>query len=120
MLDTIPGRWTIYIRDGHRRLCAAFLAGAGSLLDCEYRIEDMSYQDYMTANPLKGWYTPFDPRIECRLPDFFAYKNRMIASYNDGFDVSHQIYNSKKEYLEPRKVNSLEQLVRTSFPNGCN
>lgn len=114
----------LYIRDGHRRLCAALLAGATDLLDCEYKIEEMSYKDYMTANPAAGWYTPFDPRTECRLPDFFAYKNNMIelwnGSINDKSSVIKHIYMCNKEYVEPRKVNSLEELVRANFPNGCN
>lgn len=131
----------LYIRDGHRRLCAALLAGATDLLDCEYKIEEMSYKDYMTANPEAGWYTPLDPRTECRLSDFFVYKDSMVKEWKSAVDddyyksedacttpygyrythsdIINKIYNSKKEYVEPRKVNSLEELVRANFPNGC-
>ena len=122
----------IYIRDGHRRLCAAVIAGANKLFDCEFRIEESTYDRYKEAHYETGWFTPFDPRTHCRLPDFFDFKTKAESLYEQarnevmglpmGFPVNADfkklnsyVKRSFSKYCEPRTVNFLGQLVQQEF-----
>jgi hypothetical protein len=114
----------MYIRDGHRRLTAMILAGARGLLDCEYVIEQMRYEQYNETNSKAGWVTPFDPRTECRLPDFYSFKSDAINITKWPVYIEQDIQafciSGAHRYKEARTVYSLRDLVKVNFPNGCN
>ncbi len=113
----------MYIRDGHRRLCAMILAGARGILECEYVIEQMTYEKYLEFAPDNGWYTPFDPRTECRLPDFFEFKAKLQHDYEEGESfktIQFEVTLHRELYKEPRTIHTLRDLVNVNFPNGCN
>lgn len=67
-----------FIRDGLHRCCIAHLS-RGYLRDDEYDIEDWEIKDFNEANPGAGWVTPINPLIEVRVPDFHAYKMRVLS-----------------------------------------
>lgn len=108
----------LFIRDGHRRLSATVLAEA-DLLDVEYKIETSTYERYNSSHYETGWFTPFDVRTHCRLPDFFAYKDEALALYEEVLKKAKSIeeldtfvkenFNS---YCEPRKIKTLQTLVK--------
>lgn len=64
----------MYIHDGHHRVVSCFLVGRKYLMPDEYIITDWKYSQYMHPSHQHGWYTPFDPRIHVRTPDFNTFK----------------------------------------------
>lgn len=116
----------IYIRDGHRRLSAVFRVGA-DLLDVEYKIEDSTYKRYMEAHYHTGWFTPFDVRTHCRLPDFFDFKDKALQIHQEIMSMvefptpystdrlDEFVKNNFDQYCEVRKVQTLKELVDNSF-----
>lgn len=126
-IAAIDGKY--YIHDGHHRCVDSYLRGNSHLGDFEYAVFNKSYEDYMTCNPDVGFVTPFDPRTECRLPDFFNFKRTAMEVYevHKNLSTSSSMYealnfhnygemfeNMIKEshrYKEPRKVNTLKELA---------
>jgi hypothetical protein len=116
---------SLYVRDGHHRICAAIIVGMKTLWDDEYEIEDYCYEDYLTPNFSNGFFTPFDPRTQCRLPNFFDFKDQVLDLYNDEKmnvdypnpgNFSH-VYDfieiNSSKYREPRRIKSFVDLVGT-------
>lgn len=67
----------LYIQDGHHRIIGIYLDHRDFLHDSEYIIEHWTYADYLELNEhslKRKWFTPFDPRIEVRHPEFHSYK----------------------------------------------
>ena len=67
------------LHDGHHRVVSTIYGGRYILEDDEYHIGESTFELYMNANPDKGWYTPYDPRTHCRLPDFKEFKDRATS-----------------------------------------
>lgn len=63
------------IHDGHHRCVGTLLGGRNYLYPSEYELYHRSYEDYMHTNLDAGWITPFDPRTEIRLSNFFNFKD---------------------------------------------
>lgn len=74
------------IHDGLHRAFSIWKAGRKILLPEEYEFEDWRYEDYNEINFANGWYTPFDPRREVRLPDLSGFKKK-IREILDGPDM---------------------------------
>lgn len=74
------------IHDGLHRSFSIWKAGRKVLLPEEYEIEDWRYEDYNEINFANGWYTPFDPRREVRLPDLNSFKKK-VREILDGPDM---------------------------------
>lgn len=89
-----------YIHDGHHRLIAARIAGIEPLI----RVEEYSMEDYIFPNPPR-WMTPFDPRVEVRVPEFFSFKNEAEGQTSDW------ILANRCRYSEPRMVHDLHGLA---------
>lgn len=114
----------LYVRDGHHRVCAAIIVGIDSLLDCEYEVEEFKYADYMCENLRNGFLTPFDPRTQCRLSNFFDFKNQATQLLEDAnrfmdfpiradhSEVHNFISNNHAKYREARRVKSFVELVK--------
>ena len=102
-----------YIRDGHHRCCATFLAERDYLLSSEYIITPRTYEQYMSVNFDVGWVTPFDPRHEVRLSDFMDFKRLAIYMRSDHTDdeVVEYIKQNKFKYLCPRTMNTVNDLI---------
>lgn len=72
-----------YIHDGHHRAVGTFLGGRDNFREDEYEITEWKYEDYLDINFENNWLTPFDPRSEMRVPDFFDFKERVWDTYNN-------------------------------------
>jgi len=95
------GQW--YIRDGLHRTISIYLGRSERVLyEDEYQIEHMGYEMYLEPAVQHGWYTPFDPRTEVRLADFFEFKNKVLGLIDGGDDVEAFIRSNKHMYATPR------------------
>lgn len=108
----------IYVHDGHHRLCAMLNCGIYYLDEVEYKIADRTYSDYIYPAPQNGWFTPFNPKTQCRLSDFSRIKNLFRETYEVlGFEQLLDLYcdyfgNKPYEnmWAEERKIQTLEEL----------
>lgn len=101
-----------FIHDGHHRNASILMAGRDFLYPEEYQITQWKYSDYLEVNLEHNWITPYDPRIECRLPNLFLWKkmaNQSIVLWQD--DLYKNILNNKKLYCEPRRFSSVKELI---------
>jgi hypothetical protein len=102
---------TIYIHDGHHRLVSMMLAGRSAMFFSEFMYRAFTYNDYLDYAPERGWYTPFDLRTECRLPDFFAMRQQVVeAERTSGAGLALARAN-RRRYAEPRRVLTLAELA---------
>lgn len=101
------------LHDGHHRVVSTLLGGRYFLEDDEYHLGESTFERYMRANPEKGWYTPFDPRTHCRLPDFKEFKERakwvFTASPKD--HAVEWLSTRMTDYAELRKITSVVDLI---------
>jgi hypothetical protein len=93
-----------YLTDGHHETVAAYLT------DCldfsQYSTEIFTLSQMLEYNhPI--WMTPFNPHLECRVPDYWEYKEKLLSV---GGNVADMLKMSSL-YKEPRVVNSLAQLA---------
>jgi len=107
-----------YIHDGHHRILAIHLAGRTRLETSEYRITEWTFDQYTNIELDKGWFTPFDPRIEIRNADFNPYKRQIrealsaCRNEDDRDLLTRIIRNSKQDYASPRgDISHIEQLA---------
>lgn len=103
----------LYLRDGLHRATSIYIAREGKrLLKSEYVIENMTYKMYLEPAPEYGWFTPFDPRTEVRLPDFLDFKSKVEALHPE--EVIQYILDHKFEYATTRNsthdIKSLAEL----------
>lgn len=102
----------IFIHDGHHRTASVFLAGRKFLANTEYVIARWRYYDYMVISHENGWYTPFDPRTHCRIPDFGEFKATSRQKFNIDPDIAiHWIKDNQDLYCESRKIRYVSELV---------
>jgi hypothetical protein len=103
---------SLLVHDGHHRVVAIHRAGRHILHTREYDFHEYSYDDYLNANPDKGWYTPFDPRTECRLADFGDFKDSVRRLYylNMPTLAALSISRHAAGYKEPRRISTISEL----------
>jgi hypothetical protein len=113
----------IYLHDGHHRTASIWLGGRNYLREDEYRLYNETYERYMELNPSEDWYTPFDPRTEVRLPDFFQFKNvarnspnliAFISNWSWQYKTERNCYHVKDIVDEFSKTNRVSNQSRTS------
>ena len=104
-----------FVHDGHHRL-VCMLSRGQKWLD-EYHLEEYSYEDYNDINFDKGYVTPFDLHTECRLPDFYKFKEVIMRLYNtDSWNIDeleNLIINKHKYYTETRYIHTMGQLYES-------
>jgi hypothetical protein len=69
----------LLLHDGHHRAVATHLAGRDWLHQNEYELTDRPYDDFLLPNLENGWYTPLDPRTECRLAEYRLFREEVVA-----------------------------------------
>jgi hypothetical protein len=80
------------------------LGGREYLDPIEYRIREFKYVDYLEPNLNVEWWTPFDPRLEVRLPDFYVYKQSVSDLINGAAtsdEIIEYIAENRRTYAEP-------------------
>lgn len=102
----------IYVHDGHHRLYACYLCGIKELMNCEFIIKDMTYDDYNIINIKNGWLTPFNLKTEVRKADFFEFKDKLSQKIK----LEKTVFISKelldtKEYIEARRIWTIGDLT---------
>ena len=104
----------LYLRDGLHRTTAIYLARREKVLyDSEFKFEDMTYDMYLEPAPEKGWYTPFDPRTEVRLPNFLDFRDEAQTLFVEGGDWRTFIAENRHRYCIPRTdVHAFEPLSK--------
>lgn len=107
-ISLVDGKY--YIHDGHHRLVCMFFLGYREITD--YILTEFKTNDYNEINLSMGYVTPFDIKTECRLPEFFKFKEIILS--HDITDLNAEAYIRRFEnyYCEKRTVFSLEQLFR--------
>jgi hypothetical protein len=70
------GRYMIH--DGHHRVVSTYLGGRHFLRGDEYRLKHWTYENYGGINFVNKWVTPFNPKSEIRLPDFWVFKKKVF------------------------------------------
>lgn len=111
----------LYCHDGHHALSAAYLLGM-KVTKLNVEIETVDLDWFTKPNFKEGYVTPYDPRILVRLPNFFAFKNKIISdnSYSDPKILDSLFGNGTDlskygQYRELRIVNTFEELVERSL-----
>jgi hypothetical protein len=99
-----------FIHDGHTRTLAIYLGGRHELHEEEFIKQNWLYEDYLTSSIDAGWVTPFDPRKEVRLPDFFEFKNEALSA-ESFFTYYAFIKENRHRYCLPREVNHIADLT---------
>lgn len=101
-----------FLHDGHHRLVSTWLAGRKILDPAEYEIKEWKYSEYLEINFAEGWVTPFDPRIELRLADFFNFKKEVLGVlYAKGLTAAEEYIKSNKHlYTKKRKIFTVDEL----------
>lgn len=110
---------SVYLRDGHHRVGSILLAGRDHLIDEEYIIDNMTYQDYLDIvfqfpdGSWMGWVTPIDVRTEIRLPEIGEFKRRVKEIFHAQSDMHarHFILTNKHRYAVPRTLYTVQDLV---------
>lgn len=105
----------LFLRNGHHRAVAIFLAGRDKILDGEYHITDWKYSDFEDINLVRGWVTPFNVRTEVRLPDLAQFKDLVRRTYSElGRDAAIRLIHEKQKlYCEGKQVEGIAALANT-------
>lgn len=109
----------LYIHDGHHRVVSCFQAGRFFLMPDEYEITNWTYDQYTELCFDKQWYTPFDPRVEVRTPDFSTFKKEAVQRLNAGEDpklVTSWVLANTQLYRTSRLIFTVGQLAKDSIP----
>ncbi len=105
-----------YIRDGLHRATAIYVArDSGLLYPEEYFVEHYTYERWLSAHPENGWYTPFDPRTEVRLANFFDFKDEVLAMIAQGLDPCDFILHNRHRYSIPRTEDHTFESLASQF-----
>ena len=100
------------IHDGHHRILASYLGDKYILQDSEYIVKSWTYESYNKIVFETGYVTPFNPLTECRLNDFWKYKNIVLQMAKEDPDSAVEyIVENKSKYAEPRFISSVNQLA---------
>lgn len=105
----------LFIHDGHHRIAAIYLGGRKYITDKEFKIQDWKYSDYTDINFKVGWVTPYDPRIEVRLPDYQIFKMKVQWSLGNSESYARYIINESRvlqAYCKPRTVLTIQDVLR--------
>ena len=97
----------LYLRDGLHRVTSIYISRPEKVLyDDEFIFEDMTYDMWINAEPSKGWYTPFDPRTDVRLPDFLDFKREVQAMEDSASaeEIADFINQNRHRYLVTRNA----------------
>lgn len=95
-----------YVHDGHHRLASHILAKNPAEMDITF--SPYSLKDYMIPGPPR-WLTPFDPRTEVRLPEFWDFKE-LAKSQDAEWILAH-----RHHYMEPRRVRTMKELAEEAL-----
>lgn len=103
-----------YIWNGHHRLKATHLMGFTDTMELPFEVvyKTMKLEELMSVNFAASYVTPFDPRFECRKPEFFAFKQRVMYIFKE-WDFQEALYfitERHSQYAEPRDIYTLEEL----------
>lgn len=105
----------LYIHDGHHRIAAIYLGGRTYLHDSEYVITDWKYSDYTVINFEVKWVTPYDPRSEVRISDYWDFKQRAFDYLRDS-EATVRIYiidsYNSGVYTRPRTALTIQDFFR--------
>jgi len=113
----------LYVRDGHHRVVAIHVGNLRTgtnrpLYADEYVVEDWTYDQWMTANPARGWITPFDPRTEIRLGDLSIYKKMVDTGIPPSKSVISLLQHLYKR--ERKGLHTVEDLwIYVCSQHGC-
>jgi len=105
--DMIPKN-RIFVWDGHHRVLAIWLGGREYLHPKEFQLTKFRFE--LTASPSfsQGFVTPFDPRTEVRLPEFYSFKKEVVSLIKNGEkskeEILDYIYKSKDRYKTKKDV----------------
>lgn len=100
------------VHDGHHRVVATWIAGRHHLRSDEFKIKELTYENYMGINFSVGWVTPFDPRCELRSADIGVYKTHVLDLFAvDEALARNYIQDHKHLYVLPRTVFNVEELA---------
>lgn len=105
----------LWCHDGHHRLAAVDWHD-GKVNERYVEIRKYTYAQMNEINLSCGYVTPYDPRIECRLENFWEYKQKWLKFFEttqmqnmlEGY-----ILNFSECYKEPRRVHTLRELCNT-------
>lgn len=101
----------LLLHDGHHRATATLLAGRRRLAAGEFVLWHFPYRDYREANLANGWVTPFDPPTECRLADFFAFRDEALAAARvDAAAALALIHSGRHRYARRRSRHGVREL----------
>lgn len=107
-----------YVHDGHHRVASIFEGGRDFLRKDEYVEHSFVYSTYLESNRNafeNQFFTPFDPRIETRLPDFKAFKETALKMHQKGIseqELADWIRLNKSQYCCRRdNVRSISDLL---------
>lgn len=99
------------IHDGHHRATATILGGRNYLREDEYAIWNFKYEDYLSYSVEKSFFTPFNPKTEVRIPNFYEYKKQCFALVHDEEKLKKFIHESKELYSMKRTIRSIYDLA---------
>lgn len=100
------------LHDGHHYCSALWVdQGPDGFLE-NYLVYDLYWVDYTAINFDANFVTPFDPRKEVRVPDFFGFKDEALDIYrNDGrIAATKFILDNPRRYKEPRTAHKIWHL----------
>lgn len=108
----------MFLHDGHHRVYSIWKGGRLVLIECEFEVTDWTYAQYLEVNASQGWYTPFDPRSEVRLPDFRSWKMEVEAyldrrSKDNSFSAEEfaaYVRSNRNRYADDRRVSHIRDL----------
>lgn len=104
-----------FIHDGHHRVVTAHLGGRDFLYPEEYHINKWTYPEYLEINLEAGWFTPFDPRNQCRLCDLTLHKAAVRSVWDFlGVDEAKKLIRRNQRsliYWEPRLFSSVKEMA---------
>lgn len=99
----------LWCHDGHHRLAA--IDWHYGKIDLNYvDVHGYSYKDLDSINLDVKYVTPYDPRIECRLENFWEFKKFVLKNEpvtRDIIDLFHC------QYKEPRTIHTMRELCNT-------
>lgn len=105
-----------FIHDGHHRVVSTYIAGRYILFSDEYEITDWNYSDYLEINHSNGWYTPFDPRIHTRTPEFASFKKLAKQKFSvDLIEANKWVMENTSLFREPRRFKSVAELANSVY-----
>lgn len=107
----------LYIWNGHHRLASLWDSGVRELEDDKFDIRKRTYKDLTSINFEIGFVTPFDPRWECRLSEFWSFKEIVMKYYERfGYNTAlSYIVGCRLDYLERREIKKIEGLLRENI-----